>query len=481
MTGDVSAFNAAVDALVQRGFLRRAFSDPLLPNERFGIVGERMPIDTQIGNTITDTRPGFLKPRSTSVDPSQATGLDNGMTPDQFPIEQFTLTLERHEGTQDQNIRTDPIGAIKKFPQNVRGMLQQAKSSIDDWKRDILMGGNIPYQASAALPQGKFRSIAGYCSGTTFVTAATTSATTCHVDDASMFDQVLVNGVPTAVSSTNPMPLLKNGVQIANITGVAFDGYSSGQWGTSLRRFKGAGLACGASATLTLDTAVSFSAGDVVSVPNAPLILRPNGKTHFSQLSSSDTLTAALFRSATAYLGDNSVPAFEEGLYLALGDRTSFSQLWADPEMQSYSRTKLESSYVRNAELDVIMDAMLLPTTNAPYQPKAGSMSVGVRRIVICGRDAQRIGPSKSNERYAQIARENDGLVEQTPNFWKGYDNDVVFNIRGPQDRQGETVSLSWNSLNSATNPTDSTANSATSASWSDAALKRAVVLEFAG
>src|SRR5487761_2050648 len=190
-TGDVSNFNAAVDALVQRGWLRHAFMDPLLPKERFGIAADRKPIQVEIGNTTTDTRPSFLPPKPTSVDPSQTTGMDNGMTPDQYGIEQITLTLERFEGTQDHNIRTDPIGAIKQFPHKVRAMLQQAKSSMDVWKRDMILGGNVPYMRSIATPQGVFRSVFGYLSGTTVVTAATVASTTCTVDDASGFDIVL--------------------------------------------------------------------------------------------------------------------------------------------------------------------------------------------------------------------------------------------------------------------------------------------------
>ncbi len=169
------------------------------------------------------------------------------------------------------------------------------------------------------------------------------------------------------------------------------------------------------------------------------------------------------------------------GASSALGDETGFSQLYADPEMQNYSRTRIKSRYVTNRELDLLMGAASLPTTNAPYQPKQGTMSVGVRRIVIIGAGVQRVGPAEANEHYAAIARTANGLVEQTPNHWKAYDDDIVFNIRGPQDRQGETVSLSWNSLNSASNPTDYGASSQITDTWSNAALKRAVVLEFAG
>lgn len=481
MTGDVSNFNAAVDALVQRGWLRHAFMDRLLPKERFGIAAERKPIQCEVGNTVTDTRPSFLPPKPTSVDPSQTTGMDNGMVPDQYGIEQITLMLERHEGTQDHNIRTDPLGVVKQIPTKVRNMLQQAKSSVDVWKRDMMLGGNVPYMRSVTNPQGAFRSVFGYLSGTTIVTAATTTSNTCHVDDASGFDTVLVNGKPTPVSSTNPLPLLKNGVQIANITGVAYDPYAAGKWGSSMRRWSGVSIACGASANLTFDTAVSFNAGDVITTPNAPLILRPNGKAHYSQLTSSDTLTASLFRQATAYLEDNSVPHAEDEYYIALGDQTGFAQLWNDQEMQSYSRTRLKSRYVENRELDYVMGAALLPTTNAPYQPKQGTMSVGVRRIVIIGGGVQRIGPAAANEHYAAIARTANGLIEQTPNHWKAYDDDIVFNIRGPLDRQGETPSFSWNSMNSASNPTDYGASSQITDTWSNAALKRAVVLEFAG
>lgn len=479
-TGDVSNFNAAVDALVQRGWLSHAFMDPLLPKERFGIAAERKPIQVEVGNTVTDTRPSFLPPKPTSVDPSQANGNDNGMVPDQYGIEQITLMLERFEGTQDHNVRTDPIGAIKQFPQKVRAMMQQSKSSIDVWKRDMLLGGNVPNLRSNANPQGAFRSVFGYLSGTTIVTAGTSSSTTCTVDDASGFDTVLVNGKPTAVSSSNPLPLLKAGVQIANITGVAYDGFSGGKWGTSMRRVGGVSIACGASGTLTLDTAVSFTSGDVITTPNAPLILRPNSKAHFSQLTSSDTLTARLFDEATSYLGDNSVPFAEDDFYIALGDKTGFSQLKADPDMKGYAQTRIASNYVRKGELDMVMGAALLPTTNAPFQPKNGSMSVAVRRIVIIGGGVQRIGPAAANEHYAAIARTANGLIEQTPNHWKCYDDDIVYNIRGPQDRQGETVSLSWNALNSASNPTDYGASSQITDTWSNAALKRAVVLEFA-
>lgn len=479
-TGDVSNFNAAVDALVQRGWLRHAFMDPLLPLERFGIAADRKPIQVEIGNTTTDTRPSFLPPKPTSVDPSQATGMDNGMVPDQYGIEQITLTLERFEGTQDHNVRTDPLGAIKQFPQKVRAMIQQGKSSVDVWKRDMMLGGSVPYQRSVATPQGVFRSVFGYLSGTTIVTAATNNSVTCTVDDASGFDTVLVNGKPTAVSAGNPLPLLKNGLQIANVTGVVYDGYANGRWGTSMRRLSGVSPAGGASGTLTLDTAVTFASGDVITTPNAPLILRPNAKAHFSQLTSSDTLTASLFNQATAYLGDNSVPHAEEDWYIALGDRTGFAQLKADPDMKGYAQTRINSDYVRKGELDMIMGAALLPTTNAPYNPKNGTMSVNVRRIVIIGAGVQRIGPAMANERYAAIARTANGLIEQTPNFWKTYDDDIVFNIRGPQDRQGETASLSWNVLNSAANPTDYGASSQITDTWSNAALKRAVVLEFA-
>jgi hypothetical protein len=481
---NVSQFPTPIADELQGGYLEKAYQPGLVPNETYHLACDNLEVPAHTGDSITRTKPGLLTANEDPIDPSTATGIDNGMTDEQYNNEQYTVTMELFNGTQSIDIKTSPMGIVDRFRHVVKASVKQSRQSVDKYRRNMLMGGLV-------VSKGTLTLVDGYAGGTTIVTANTTTSTTAHVDDCSGFDFVLVNGQRTAVSGTNKLPVYKNGVLIGNVTGVALDatnpitnpktGHSVGNAGSSMRVLQGttggatvSASGRGASGTLTFDTALSFSIGDVIQSGYAPKIVYGGGKTHYSQLGNADLFTESMILDAVAYLRDAEVPTVIDDLYLCVLDNVTWRQLYADQDFKQAFETRGNDPVYRNARLASHLGVAFMNSSNAPYTAKTGTMANPVRWPMILGKGALVDGVSAINGMFADISDEEKRFA------YTSETDGIVAAIRPPIDRQGRYCSVSWESIRGAVAPTDLTANGIVETAGSSA-FKRGVVCAVRG
>src|ERR1700719_1474767 len=116
----------------------------------------REPISTNIGETITKTRPGLKAPVTTPMNPTTNTNFDNGMTSSTWTVEQYTMTLAQYGDTIDLNTVTQKVGIVDQFLQNAKVNAIQAGQSLDRIARNRLfagyMGANTRVRTTLGAP-----------------------------------------------------------------------------------------------------------------------------------------------------------------------------------------------------------------------------------------------------------------------------------------------------------------------------------------
>jgi hypothetical protein len=142
----IQNFPAALQPMIQQGFLQREFQDGLQSMLGFRAIAKREMFPNQIGETVTKTRPGLKAPTTTPLVPSTNTNLDNGLSPSTWTIEQFTLSINMYGDTIDLNTVTNKVGIKDQFLQNAKTNGIQAAQSLDRLARNSIfnayMGGN---------------------------------------------------------------------------------------------------------------------------------------------------------------------------------------------------------------------------------------------------------------------------------------------------------------------------------------------------
>ena len=92
----ISNFPAALQEVIQSGFLEREFQEALRSRLGYRACADQEVFAVGIGETLTKTRAGLRPAVTTPVVASQNTNLDNGLTPGSFGAEQYTLTLQHY-------------------------------------------------------------------------------------------------------------------------------------------------------------------------------------------------------------------------------------------------------------------------------------------------------------------------------------------------------------------------------------------------
>ena len=375
-------------------------------------------------------------PTTTPLDPSTNLALDNGLTPQNWTIEQYTLSINAYGATIDLNTETSKVAIADLFKENTIKLGTQATQSLDRLARNALYGS--------------------YLGGNTFVvTTLGAPGTAIHVDNVSGFENVLVNGVMTAVSSTNPMTVTV-GADVYSLVGTARDGTNS----STLAAYGAA------SGTLTLSANVTVADGTVnnpVVSAVAPYILRPNSRAGTPQLVAGDYLTLQLLLGAVARLRDNNVPTIN-GCYNCYLDNTTMLELFRDPDFKMLYRGEYGADAYQKGVVVQLLGIRFIPTTEAPQQSLGG---VPVRRVIICGKGAliegDWVGLGQDVERGEAVKRMVDGIC-------------VV--IRQPLDRFQEIISQSWKWRGGFAVPTDITASPNIIPTASNSYWKRAAIIE---
>lgn len=445
----ISNFPAVLQPIIQANYLERRFEQALRSKLRYRQAAERMPFNTGIGESLTKTRAGLLATVTTPMNPAASgptsplqTNLDNGLTPAQWAVEQYTIGINRYANTLNLNTVTSGVAIANRFVQNAVALGENAARSLEELARNYLY--------------------AGYLGGNTRVRVAS-NTTSVSVDDIRGFTTVAVIGVQQPVSGTYPMTVTI-GASVYSVVGVAADVTNVSV------------APQGISGVLTLAAAVSATDGAVnspVIASTAAVIVRPNGRTNTSALASTDLLTMASLLDAKAQLDRNGVPRID-GFFNVYVDPISVRQLFADPDFkQLFQGATSETQAFKTGSIEsAFLGLRFLDTTEAPIQPHPTIAGLSVHRPIICGAGALLEGDFVGQDNTA------------TPNsvdLLTSVADGVTMVTREPLDRLAQDIAQSWYWIGGFCCPTDITTNPQTIPTATNAAFKRAVVIEHVG
>lgn len=457
---------AQLQAMVQQGMLEREFEeglDSILAYRRLALP-ETVP--NRIGETLTRTRTGRKVPVTTPLNPSSNTGLDNGLTPSDATLEQYVFSMFQYGDTTD----VDLLGDLTSIANNL-----------------IRVARNNGVQAAQSMERIARKKIyTSYMGGNTYVRTdlGAGSTTTAHVDDISGFLYVLVNGVPTGISSANPISVTEKSVsagvnQVLTVTAAVADATNHSQ------------RPDGVSGMLTFNTATLPVNGDQMVAANAPQIIRPGGHLTTAQMNGSDTLTLGYLLDAQTILKNNAVPMMPDGTYHVILDNQSERQLWADQDFKVLFAGRDQSSEYKTGYVIKLLGLTFVPTTES-YVQMAGQMingtsgyttstatgaavtNVNVRRVLVAGAESMIEGDFEGLENW--LARQGVNPIADVRLV-----NNVAHIFRPPLDRLQQSMSLSWFWIGDFAIPTDLTATTSIIPTASSALYKRSVIIETAG
>lgn len=446
----IADFPAALQPIIQQGFLARRFQTGLKSTLGFRAIADRVTFPGRIGQTITETRRGLKAPVETPTAVSANSGLDNGMTPTSWTVEQYSMGIDQYNDTLDLNMVSEGVGIASQFLANAEVNGTQAVQSLDRIARNTLFFGNTG---------GNILDVGGYLGGNTSVsTALTADASTLHVDDIRGFvNGVTTTGVVQPVSNANPMIVYVGGVPCQMI-GVTADGVIS-NISTAPR---------GMSGTLHFSANVAEAngaSGVAVVAFSAPSVIRPNGRLTTGALTATDTLSFKAVQGAVTKLRRNAVPTID-GLYNCTLADEQLQGLFDDTQFQNMFRGAYQSREFRQGEVFELMGVRFIPTTESPQQTLNGN---AIHRAMVVGKgalvegDYADTGYSDLPEAVADLKEMHDGICMVT---------------RAPLDRLGQTIAQSWYWIGGFALPTDVTANPMIIPTATNSALKRGIVIE---
>ncbi|WP_326828683.1 hypothetical protein OIE13_22345 [Streptosporangium sp. NBC_01810] len=411
---------ALIRAMLQNGILDRVFLDALKPEFIFPAIADSEPWTSGMGDTKTFTRKGLLAPATTAI-----TGSDTSAAT--YGIEQWSVTMDQYGQAVDTNMLYSAMALQSKYIADVQTLGINAGQSINQIARNKLY--------------------AAYAGGRTWCRTAATTDTSMQVQSTNGFTHVLVNGVPTPVSASNPLTVSIEGV--ANtVTGVD----------TSTR-------------TLTLGTTRVDVQGDYVVAANAPFSVRGGtGNDSAFDLGTGDKATFALFRAAVTRLRKMNVPTLG-GYYVAHIDPDTESQLFDDSEFKAALQGRVDSPIYTDLSIGRFGGIDWVRNNECPTVASGtDGTSVEVHRPIVLGGGALIAAPFENMGNMLGGTGVEDvpdiTMVSPVPGV------DVALIVRPPTDRLQQTLSTSWSWVGDYGVPSDSLANN-------DAALfKRGVVIE---
>jgi|GEM_PF-414834 len=460
---DIAQFPAQLQPMIQQGYLETEFEDFLESNNGYweavdGESFEEKVFEKNRGTTITRTRPGLKAPVVVAADPTAAqTPPDDGVTPSDFDIEQYTFApFELTDGIDLDLVGTN-FGIVDRFTHDVTVSFKQAYQSVDLLARDTY--------------------IAGYGASYT-VAMANASGATVQVDDIRGLSTVITvgagstNGVLTPVSGSTPLPVLiykKSasfaGPITANVTLATPDVTNVSDYVLYGSMYGSAGAPTaargnGISGTLTLadvEGSYSVQSGDVIVAGDAPTQLFSGGVVHFSQVT--EGLTQALLLDAVGGLQNNAVPfarnyaGDDEGTYIAHIAPSIMRSLYNDDDFKQANQTLGLSQIYQRGKVSEYVGVTFLPNTNAPRIALAPYGGSGFAYLTIVTGQGALI-----DAWYAGI---EDWATNGLNPGYVALDRGIV-QILMPAyaDRQGRRIHIDWMTIRDMVCPTDVTRSS---------------------
>jgi hypothetical protein len=438
----IQNFPVSLQPIIQQGFLEREFSQALRSRLGYRACADRVDVAVGIGETLTKTRAGLKPTVTTPLAPATNTNLDNGLTSTSWGVEQYTIGINLYAATTDLNVVTERVGIASQFLQNAYVNGEQDARSLDELSRNALFGA--------------------YLGGNTRVRATLASAgPTISVDDVRGFLTVFVNGVQQSVSSTTPMTVTI-GSNAYTLIAAAVDT-------TNLSTAPN-----GLSGTLTLSSNVSVSDGttsNTVVAASGSTIVRPSQRGNTAAITASDTLTMSNLLDAVAKLRLNAVPEID-GAYNCYLDPISSRQLFADPDFKQLFQGATSANQVfKKGMTNDFLGIRFVPTNEAFVQAHPTLSGLMIRRPVICGQGALIEGD------FAGIAATDVAPADSIITMVDG----IAMVTREAIDRLQQIIAQSWYWIGGFCAPSDTTTNPTTVPTATNAAYKRAVIVEHIG
>ena len=438
----IQNFPAALQPIIQQGFLEREFMQALRSRLGYRACADRVQIAVGIGETLTKTRAGLKPSVTTPLAPSTNTNLDNGLTPTNWGVEQYTITINHYAATTDLNMVTSRVGIASQFLQNAYVNGEQAARSLDELARNALFNS--------------------YFGGNTRVRTTLSSAgPTVAVDDIRGFQTAFVNGVQQPISSSNPLTVTV-GVGAYTLIAATADTNNVST------------APSGISGVLTFSGNVIVgdgTAGNAVVAANASVIVRPSQRSATSALLAGDTLTMSNLLDAVSKLRVNAVPDID-GAYNCYLDPVSARQLFADPDFKQLFQGATSANQVfRKGLTNDFLGLRFMPTTEAFVQSHPTLAGLLIRRPIICGQGALIEGA------FAGMAAHDVAPADSIVSMVDG----IAMVTREPIDRLQQIIAQSWYWIGGYCAPSDTTTNSTTIPTATNAAFKRAVMVEHIG
>ena len=438
----IQNFPAALQPIIQQGFLEREFETALRSRLGYRMIADREEFAVGIGETLTKTRAG-LKPSVTMpLAAASNTNLDNGLVSSNWGVEQYTIALNFYAATQDLNMVTSRVGIASQFLQNAATNGEQAARSLDELARNALF--------------------APYFGGNTRVATALTSAgPVVEVDDIRGFQNVFANGVQVPVSASAPLSVTVGG-DLYTLVGAVADA-------TNVSTAPG-----GVSGQLTFSANVTVAdgvAGSAVQAATASAIVRPASRLTTAALQATDMLTMGSLLDAVALLRRNAVPTVE-GVYNCYIDPVSARQLFSDADFkQLFQGATAANAVFQQGMVSDFLGLRFITTTEAYVQAHPSITGLNVRRPIVCGQGALIEGD------FAGMAADDvapkDSLVQVI--------DGVAMVTREPIDRLQQIIAQSWYWIGGFCAPSDTTTTPLTVPTATNANYKRAVMLEHVG
>lgn len=443
---------ASLQSVIQLNFLEREFQDALRAKLGFRSIADREPFAAGIGETITKTRTGLLPAITTALSPAANTDITSGLTPQNYGVEQYTLSVNQFAANMMLNVVTARVAIASLFLKNGKALGEQAFRSVDTLAQQALfntyMGGNTRVRVTLGAP-----------------------AVNLSVDDIRGFQNTLNSaGQVVAVSVANPVNVTV-GSNVSSLTGVAADGanVSTTPGGIS-------GVLTFAANVLVADG----TAGNAVVSAVAPLVIRPSttagnvmAATSAAISSTNDLnsgkLTMQMILQGKATMAANGVPVVEEtGMYHFYADPIQCTGLYSDASFQQFFRGQVTTEEYRQGVVAELLGVRLIETNLNPVQALSG---VGtIRRAALVGQGALVEGTFTGTGYAETNSVDDDAMIEIV--------DDIAHITREPLDSLKQVVTQSWSYIGGFAVPSDTTANPNTIPTASNSAFKRGIIIE---
>ena len=185
-------------------------------------------------------------------------------------------------------------------------------------------------------------------------------------------------------------------------------------------------------------------------------------------MTSADTLTMSALLNAVAQLRVNAVPEID-GAFNCYLDPISARQLFADNDFRQLFQGATSANQIfKSGMVNDFLGLRFMPTTEAYVQTLSG---VTVRRPIVVGQGALIEGD------FAGMGAADVAPDESLISIVDG----VAMVVREPIDRLQQIIAQSWYWIGGFCAPSDITTNPNTVPTATNAAFKRAVMIEHAG